>query len=289
MGHQMQRRDEKIMYDLISQVATDNDLIRAVIMNGSRASPNAKKDIFQDYDIVYLVTDVEPFVVDKKWISQFGDILIMQEPDLIDNNWPQNKNKYVYLMLFNDGNRIDLTLFNSNQIVTMHKDSQSILLLDKDNVIGKFNESSDRDYLPNPPSKKEFLDCCNEFFWVSTYVAKGLYRKELTYTKTTAHMIGEGLLKLLAWYASMRTNYKYPIGKFGRYLEDYLEPELWQKLKASYSDADYEHMWNALFDTCDLFNDIALKVSEHFNYDYKQNQYYEPVLTYLHKIKKLCE
>jgi len=35
--------------------------IRAVIMSGSRANPNARRDLFQDFDIVYLVTDVDSF------------------------------------------------------------------------------------------------------------------------------------------------------------------------------------------------------------------------------------
>ena len=48
-------RSEKDMIDLIIGVARANDRIRAVYMNGSRANPNIKKDIFQDYDIVYVV------------------------------------------------------------------------------------------------------------------------------------------------------------------------------------------------------------------------------------------
>ena len=32
--------------------------IRAVILNGSRANPNRKPDLFNDFDIVYLVRDL---------------------------------------------------------------------------------------------------------------------------------------------------------------------------------------------------------------------------------------
>ena len=41
-------------------------------MNGSRTNENVPKDIFQDYDVVYVVTDTLPFVEDKKWIDSFG-------------------------------------------------------------------------------------------------------------------------------------------------------------------------------------------------------------------------
>jgi len=41
-------RTEKEMLDLILGVANRDSRIRAVYMNGSRANPNVKKDIFQD-------------------------------------------------------------------------------------------------------------------------------------------------------------------------------------------------------------------------------------------------
>ncbi len=45
------------MFDLILDTARADERIRAVILNGSRANPNAPRDPFQDFDIVYLVTD----------------------------------------------------------------------------------------------------------------------------------------------------------------------------------------------------------------------------------------
>jgi len=44
-------RNEKEMLDLILNIAENDDNIRAVIMNGSRVNPHAKKDPFQDFDI----------------------------------------------------------------------------------------------------------------------------------------------------------------------------------------------------------------------------------------------
>ena len=50
-------------------------------MNGSRTNENVPKDIFQDYDIVYVVEDTESFIENKDWIKIFGEILYMQYPD----------------------------------------------------------------------------------------------------------------------------------------------------------------------------------------------------------------
>ena len=65
-------RSEKTLYDLILSFARHNDAIRAVWMNGSRANPNAPKDILQDFDIVYAVTDIGPFRKNPGWIARFG-------------------------------------------------------------------------------------------------------------------------------------------------------------------------------------------------------------------------
>lgn len=279
------KRSEQVMLDLILEIAINDPRIRAVLMNGSRTSPNAKKDIFQDYDIVYLVTDVESFVNDKIWIDQFGERLIMQAPDEMDGHWEKDKNSYAYLMQFTDGNRIDLTLLNLSKWPSTHRDSQSVLLLDKDHIIGVLPLPSDADYLPTPPTAKQFSDCCNEFLWVATYVAKGIWRKELTYAKHTAEQIvKEELIKLLIWHAGIKTNYSKPIGKYGKYLEKYLEPELWQKFTQTYVDADYQHMWDALFIQCELFNQIAKKIAAHFAYVYNEKEYHA-VTAFLQDIK----
>ena len=71
-------RSEQEMLDLILGVARQDERIRAVWMNGSRANPRAPRDIFQDYDIAYLVDDMSSFLKDHSWVDVFGERLIMQ-------------------------------------------------------------------------------------------------------------------------------------------------------------------------------------------------------------------
>ena len=74
-------RTEKEMYDLILDIAKNDERIRAIYLNGSRTNPNVPKDIFQDYDVVYVVSETQSFIEDKEWIKKFGDIWFMQYPD----------------------------------------------------------------------------------------------------------------------------------------------------------------------------------------------------------------
>jgi len=54
-------RSEQEMYNLIIRTAQNDARIRAVILNGSRANPHAPTDIFQDFDVVYIVRDLADF------------------------------------------------------------------------------------------------------------------------------------------------------------------------------------------------------------------------------------
>ena len=80
-------RTETEMFDLIVGIANADERIRAVYMNGSRANPNVEKDKYQDYDIVYIVNQIEPFLTDKCWISVFGEFAIVQEPNAPNLGW----------------------------------------------------------------------------------------------------------------------------------------------------------------------------------------------------------
>lgn len=126
-------RTEKEMYDLIISIAQSDERIRAVYLNGSRTNPNVPKDIFQDYDVVYVVTETKPFIVDKDWINQFGEILFMQFPDE-HPDYPSDKDDfYGWLMQFTDGNRIDLHVESINHArANILNDSLCKIILDKD-------------------------------------------------------------------------------------------------------------------------------------------------------------
>ena len=137
-------RTEKEMMDLILSVAQNDDRIRAVYMNGSRTNPTAPKDIFQDFDIVYVVEETASFIEDKKWIDRFGEILFMQYPDEFPFCSSDKENSYAWLMVFTDGNRLDLTVKTiPHAKENILKDTLCEVLLDKDGILPSIPESSD--------------------------------------------------------------------------------------------------------------------------------------------------
>ncbi|MEH7388442.1 aminoglycoside 6-adenylyltransferase, partial [Bacillus sp. JJ1521] len=160
-------RSEQEMMNLILNVARKDNRIRAVYMNGSRTNPNVPEDIFQDYDIVYVVSETESFIKNEGWIHIFGELLMVQEPD--KNGQPLSGRKefnhsYGYLMLFEDGNRIDLHIETKEKMLEVYgNDKLTVPLLDKDNILPLIPAPNDIDYHVKKPSKTQYFSCCNDF------------------------------------------------------------------------------------------------------------------------------
>ena len=110
-------RNEKELYDLFLKFAENDDRIRVVTLEGSRTNINIPKDDFQDYDITFFVTDMTSFIENEKWLDVFGNRLMMQKPEDMEL-FPPDGRGFSYLMLFDDGIKIDLTLSATSYTVT---------------------------------------------------------------------------------------------------------------------------------------------------------------------------
>jgi aminoglycoside 6-adenylyltransferase len=280
-------RSEKEMFELILDIARADDRVRAVILNGSRADPDARRDIFQDYDVVYIVQDMASYRKDPGWIRRFGELMILQLPDDMGDVSEKQNISYGYLMQFRDGNRIDLTLYPLERLDGMERDPLSILLLDKDGIIKPFPPPSSADYTEHPLTAKAFADCCNEFWWCSPYVAKGLWRREFPYARFMLDTAVRGqLMIMLEWYAALKSGRTSAAGKWGKHLEAILEPELWGMLQKTYADSGIENTWNALEAMGGLFRIAAGRVAEHYGYAYPRGDD-ERVSAHLMRVRSL--
>ena len=240
--------------DLILGMARTDERIRAVYMNGSRTNPNAPKDIYQDYDIVFVVTEIMTFINDKSWIAHFGTPLIIQEPDWndvhtgIENAAHDFSRRYAWLMLFDDGNRIDLSLETKEEGVKKFlSDKLTVLLLDKDNLLPEIPPPSDEDYHVKRPMKNQYLACCNEFWWCLNNVAKGIARDELPYAMGMLnHYVRDMLNEMVQWHIGIKTHFSVSTGKMGKYFKKYLSSELYGQYAAHIPAATMRicgHQW----------------------------------------------
>lgn len=258
-------RTEQEMYGLIVGTAKADDRVRAVYMNGSRTNPNVPRDIFQDYDVVYVVTENKPFYEDKNWLKVFGERLYTQCPDELDKSVGMDANfdeRYAWLMQLADGNRIDLTV-RPVRCSGVTDDKLCKILLDKDGILPDIPEPTDEDYRVKKPTAAEFYAACNNFWWCLNNVAKGLWREEVPYViDMINHCIRPQVVKILSWKIGFDTDFTAGVGKSAKYMYKWLEPAVWQRFLDTYSGADISAIWNSVFAMCGLMDEFAPEVAE---------------------------
>lgn len=281
-------RTKEQMMDLIMGIAKNDDRVRAVYMNGSRTNPNAPADLLQDYDIVYVVEETASFIADRTWPERFGDILFMQYPDEHPDYPSDKENSYGWLMIFTDGNRLDLTVMTiARAKENVLEDMLCIILLDKDGILPAIPESSDATHRVRKPTEAQFAAICNEFWWCLNNVAKGLWRNEPTYAQDMINkVVRDQLLAMLSFKVGILTDYSVSVGKSGKYLPKWLSAEEWKAYLDTFSGADIAAMWESVKTMCGLFARTARFVAEKSNYTYNEQEE-AGCLLYLRKIRNL--
>lgn len=213
-------RSEKEVYDIVLNFAKTDKRIRMVTLEGSRTNTNIPPDDFQDFDITFFVTDMDSFTSDDKWLDIFGERLILQKPEDMEL-FPAVEKGFSYLMLFTDDVKIDLTLLPLELIDEYFTwDKLVKLLLDKDNRIVKPPIPTDIDYHLQKPTQRMFDDCCNEFWNTTTYVVKGLCRKEILFA--IDHMndiVRKELLRMISWLIGIKQGFHFSLGKNYKFMK----------------------------------------------------------------------
>lgn len=263
-------RTEQEMMDLIMNKALQDDRIRAVTMDGSRANCNATHDKYCDFDIVYYVTDVREFTTDKSWISYYEDILIVQYPmDWYSHPYDYHSHDtFTYLIQFADGNRIDLSIVDIRNIEKeAYNNEPRIVLLNKDNFIELGPIDDERAFYIQKPSELEFYNTCNEFRWLCIYISKGLCREELYYAKYAYDvLVMEMFIKMLNWKIAIDHNFQVTTGDHSKYLKRFLTDSEMRRFHAIFPNGKYEDIWNKLFLMYDYFAELESYVAENLGY-----------------------
>ncbi|GGD95346.1 aminoglycoside 6-adenylyltransferase [Paenibacillus nasutitermitis] len=264
-------RSEQEMMKIIVDFARQDPRIRLAVLEGSRTNPNIPPDRFQDYDISYFVTDLDTFKENDQWLDIFGSRIMMQKPEDMELFPSELGSWFSYIILFEDGNKVDLTLIPVNETEQYFANSDGLVevLLDKDALVKKEVSANDHQYWIKKPTAREFDDCCNEFWMVSTYVVKGLARKEILFAIDHLNEIARpNLLRMMAWQIGAEKGYSFSIGKNYKFIEHYLPEDDWNALLTTYSGDSYSTMWRSLFTCYELFRTYAKAVAQSLGYAY---------------------
>lgn len=254
-------RTDQEMLDLILQIAKKLQ-VDAVALSGSRTNQKIQTDEFQDYDVVYVVDNLDNLTRDISWLDKFGKRIIEQEVTL--------GHRRLYLMLFEDGNRIDLTLCPKDHIQEwVESEADFTVLEDPKGLFAPYSPNPQR-YWTSPASQIDFEKACNEFWWVSAYVVKGICRKQLFYA--TDHLYGicqQELLKILAWQVAADKG-TIDIGKNYKYLFNYLPAEMEKDFSNLLDFSSLDKIIRSLLATMQLFHQEAQSLAQKMDFKYEK-------------------
>ena len=281
------------MIELIIKIAEKDERIRAVYLYGSRADPDIEKDKYQDYDIVFVVTETSPFISNTDWLNEFGKIAFIFEGFWNQIQFDRNTEsidfmrRYVWSILLEDGDRLDLVMEVKDEALKNYTDKRhSIILLDKDGCLPETETQPPMEaFAAAKPTEEKYTACCNGFWWFLSYVAKGIARDEFPFAMGSYNeFIRLTLDQMIDWYIGTLTDFSVSTGKKGKYYKKYLSMELFTLYTKTYSDSDYINIWNSILSTCDLFKTIASHVGNYFGFAYDRKKE-DSMLNYLKKVK----
>jgi len=163
------------------------------------------------------------------------------------------------------------------------------VLLDKDQLTQGLKPPTYSAYIPQPPTEAQYQETLENFFLDATYVAKLLWRDDVMAAKHLLDelMKQEHLRPMLEWRIELEHQWSVKPGPYGRRLKQWLPPALWSELERTYTGAELEANWAALFATLALMRRVAQEVGERLGYHYPDGLEWR-VAAYLQRVRQLA-
>lgn len=231
-------RSEKEVLDAVIRFAQRDKNVKAVILNGSRANPNAPRDFMMDYDVAFYVEELaltKEYIKNQCWIKEFGDLVVMQ------HNWFSG-GEHIFLLQYDDSVRIDLS-FHDIRKVHREKaaDSLSVVIYDPENRIGEIPPPDEHTYYVKKPARKKWEATLNVIWWLQVYVTKELWRDEIPLAKELYDINTMNCLrKLLSWHIAADKDWKVNVGHGEKWFKRLLPPELYERYIYFFASADLD-------------------------------------------------
>ena len=269
--------DEATVLGKVVRWAENNPLVRAVILESSRAVEHAPLDRFSDYDILLVVAETRPFSEDNEWQRFFGEPLTR----FGDAKETLGFTTYFRLVFYQDHTKIDFAVWPVELLreVVERQESTDLLdwgyrvLLDKDGLAARLPAPMRTAHIPKKPTEREYLALIEEFWWEATYAAKNLWRDELVMARYNLDIVmrSELLLPMLEWRIELDRDWSWKPGMAGRGLKRALPPDLWTAFERTYAGPGIPENWDALFATTALFRRVAREVGQALGYAYPED------------------
>jgi aminoglycoside 6-adenylyltransferase len=262
------------LIDKIIALAHADDDIRAIILEGSFAA-HFQVDELSDYDVNIYALNYEKYLLDDRWMSQIGQVLLYQ------------KEQFQFyaavvptrLVLFRDRERVDFSFWHLtllSEIVRGDKEYESYkngyqILVDKDHLAAQLRPPNGTGFSIARPGRERFLQTLYDFWFEAYCVARYLSRRDLWYAKRIEDSyIKDHLFRMALWHHQAANEWKPDplLHTEGKRFEKWASPELIAAISRCFSPYEVDGTWNSLFAMVGVFNQLARQTSNQLQIEY---------------------
>ncbi|HXJ35277.1 MAG TPA: aminoglycoside 6-adenylyltransferase [Candidatus Eisenbacteria bacterium] len=266
--------------------ARDQKDVRALIVVGSRATPNAPRDSFSDLDVLLVAGRPSSYVDEVSWLEQIEHpwlTYVIQTPlggriargavfregrvtvdFAVVGRWslPGAMVLLGALSRF-PGIASWLPSLLSNQLAALSGmlRAGTRVLVDKDGAATRLARTTVSWPRPTRPSEREFAGVVRTFWGSTFWTAKKLLRRDLWRCTEGRRDVRQLLLQMVEWHARAIHGWDYETWYLGRYVERWADPRIVRALPSLFSGYDLTSQQRALVATANLFQWISDETS----------------------------
>jgi len=238
------------------------DSLRAALVIGSQARADHRADENSDLDLLMIVDNPACFLSSDQWLKEIGDFFFSFTENTLEGAVERR-------VLFDNALDVDFVLFSSsNAGVLISGLAADILrrghciLIDKIKLRDQLAPLAMEEQAFSFPNEKEFVNKVNDFWYHAVWTAKKLKRGELWTAKfcVDSHM-KRNLLAMVECYAKAMHGAEYNTWHNGRFMEEWAEAWIVEKLSLCFSLYSEESIIAALKSTMGLYRAIAVEVA----------------------------
>lgn len=253
----------------ILDIANSDEGIKAIIAIGSSTRSEWKADEYSDLDLIIVAEDTESWLYGSI-PEQLGDVKI----SFVEYSLGGAKERRV---LYEDILDVDMIVLTPEQFTNAIQEGVAGWVCNRGYSVlydtmgfGKLlaeNMSCEIKY--NSLTESEYINMVNDFCFHTVWASKKILRGELWTAKMCIDAyLKNYLLKVIEMHSVCK--YNTDVWHDGRFLDRWVDNEIKKSLKKCFAHYEKEDMISALFETKNLFVQLAKTISEISGYEFPE-------------------
>lgn len=255
-----------------AQWAADIEDIRAAFVIGSQAREDHPADACSDLDILLFTSRPSFYLEQAAWLDALGKILFSFSTHTAGGD-PER------ITLFDGGYQVDFVVADASALDRLVAAKQVHgnfyrgvkVLVDKDAVSHHIMPDTYR--MPAEPiTEGAFSHVCHLFWFATLYIAKQILRGDLWVAKARDPELKALVLQMIQWHEKCLHGEAYDTWHAGRFMREWVEPDIWDTLHQSFGHFDAADSWRALLETTRLFSRLSHGVASQMDYPFPETE-----------------